>query len=217
MLWKAIGGEIFLEPHINFTHTGMKQFKGNFHEYLMGRKVKVEDFGELDKNSEGLDGWMKPEELEVIKTLARQSGSVVEVGSWKGRSTKVLLENCKGPVYAVDHWKGTSTDLSILMAAGQDVYSKFIENVGHYPNLNILRGDSVDMAAAFNGNRVDMVFLDADHTYEGLKSDLEAWVPKCNRFICGHDYEDSFPGVIRAVDEKFDKANLTGSLWWVEL
>lgn len=40
MWWKAMGGEIFIEPRINFTHTGFKQFKGNFHEYLLGRSTK---------------------------------------------------------------------------------------------------------------------------------------------------------------------------------
>ena len=40
MWWKAMGGEIFIEPKINFTHTGFKQFNGNFHEYLLGRATK---------------------------------------------------------------------------------------------------------------------------------------------------------------------------------
>lgn len=42
MWWKAMGGELFIEPRINFTHTGHKQFTGNLHEYLLGRSVKDE-------------------------------------------------------------------------------------------------------------------------------------------------------------------------------
>ena len=32
--WKALGGEIWVEPRINFTHIGTQQFKGNYHEFL---------------------------------------------------------------------------------------------------------------------------------------------------------------------------------------
>lgn len=40
MWWKAVGGKIFIEPNINFTHTGFKQFSGNFHKYLIGRSTE---------------------------------------------------------------------------------------------------------------------------------------------------------------------------------
>ena len=211
MRWKSIGGEIFIEPRINCTHTGFKQFKGNYHDYLMGRMVG------LDKNSEGLDGWMGQNELAILKQLASESKSVVEVGSWKGRSTKALLESCKGKVYAVDHWKGSNTDLSCLAAHKNDIYAEFMKNVGNYPNLVVLKGESTEMAKQFNGNNADMVFIDADHTYEGCKADIEAWLPKCNKFICGHDYNLDFPDVVRAVTEKFKTVNKVDSIWWVKL
>jgi hypothetical protein len=216
MWWKAMGGDIFIEPDINFTHTGMKQFQGNFHNYLMGRRVdNWQDV--LDHNPTGIDGWIKDNELEILKDLASRSDSVIEIGSWKGRSTKALLESCKGLVYAVDHWEGSKTDLSCLAAASKDIYGEFIKNVGHYPNLRVWKGDSLVMAASGNGIKVDMVFIDADHSYEACKADIEAWFPKCKKVICGHDYSSSFPGVIQAVNEKFDNIKTCGSLWWVEL
>lgn len=216
MWWKAMGGEIYIEPRINCTHTGFKQFKGNFHEYLMGRKVTTWQ-ETMDKNSHGLDGWMEDTELEKLKELAGESESIAEIGSWKGRSTRTLLESCKGDVYAVDHWKGSQSDLSVLVAENNDVYAEFLKNVGHYPNLHILKGESTEMVNKFNGNKVDMVFIDADHSYESCKADIEAWLPKCRKIICGHDYTSMFPGVIQAVDEKFGKPNISGTLWWVKL
>ena len=103
------------------------------------------------------------------------------------------------------------------MARKEDVYSEFINNVGSFPNLTILKGYSTDIAKSFNGNKVDMVFIDAEHTYESCKDDIEAWLPKCTKYICGHDYSDNFPGVKQAVNEKFGKVNIVDSLWWVEL
>ena len=213
--WKAMGGKIFIEPRIDFIHTGIKHFKGNYHEFLLGRRVDHHING-LDKQ-DGLSGWMTDKELDLLREFASKSKDVVEIGSWKGRSTKVLLESCKGTVYAVDHWQGSSNDVTHLMALGKDVYNEFIMNVGSYPNLKILKGFSADMAEGFNGNKVDMIFIDAGHSYEECKSDIEAWLPKCKKIIAGHDFSDSFPGVKKAVTEKFGEVNIIDSIWWKEL
>ena len=100
------------------------------------------------------------------------------------------------------------------------VCSQFIENVGHYSNLKVLKGDSVEMAKTFNGNKVDMVFIDAGHTYDEVIADIEAWLPKCKKMIAGHDFSDSNFAVKQAVLDKFDAEhiiNVNGSVWWVEL
>lgn len=41
--WRAMGGELFVDPNINFTHTGTKSWKGNLHEYLMGLSVNLQE------------------------------------------------------------------------------------------------------------------------------------------------------------------------------
>jgi len=202
--WVAMGGELFIVPDINFVHTGIKHFTGNFHNYLSERALQ-------DNSCK----WTSDSELNVLGLLASNCESVAEIGSWKGRSTNKLLKSCKGKVYAIDHWKGTETDISGILALKEDVYKQFIENVGSRDNLIIMKEDSLSAANRFNGDRVDMVFIDADHTYEGCKKDIEAWLPKCNKYICGHDY--NWPGVKRAVEEKFDNINLVESLWWVRL
>lgn len=211
--WRALGGEIWMEPRINFTHYGIHGFSGNYHEYLMGRRVET-----LDAVPSGIPGWMTDGELAKLRELASESRSIVEVGSWKGRSTKELLESCKGPVYAVDHWQGSQKDVSGIVGELGGVYEEFMRNVGEYPNLTVCKGNSIDIANQFNGNRVDMVFIDAGHEYEECRSDIEAWLPKCDKFICGHDYNQNFPGVTKAVDEKFGKSvKVQESIWYVNL
>lgn len=51
---------------------------------------------------------------------------------------------------------------------------------------------------------LDFIFIDADHSYQGVKADLFNWVPKVRRggFVIGHDYNN--PRVAKAVDEFFD-------------
>lgn len=212
--WTDMGGDVMVEPRLTFTHIGSREYKGNFHEHLMGRQVK-----NMDAVEEGIPGWMSPSEQEALRKFAGEAESIVEVGCWKGRSTKTLLEYCSGTVYAVDHFSGTDSDLSSDLASVElDIYGQFIKNVGHYKNLEILKGESVKIAKGFNGTKVDMVFIDAGHTYEECKEDIEAWLPKCNKRIAGHDYVEGHAGVIDAVNEKFgDRVNVVDSIWWVDL
>lgn len=213
--WKELNGELFIYPDINFTHTGVKHYKGNLHNYLLGRKCDYVDDKINDCYSP--DNWSTKAEVLKLRQLASESENIVEVGCWKGNSTKELLQHCGGTVYAVDHWMGSPNDMTEMLAFNHDIYQCFINNVGTAQNLKILRGASTDVARDFNGTKVDMVFIDADHSYESCKQDIEAWLPKCKKVICGHDYQDGFPGVIKAVNEKFKKVNTVDSLWWVEL
>ncbi len=212
--WTDIGGDVMVEPRLTFTHLGSREYKGNFHEHLMGRAVQ-----KMDAVEEGIPGWMSPVEQEALRGFAGKAESIVEVGCWKGRSTKTLLDYCEGTVYAVDHFSGTDSDLSSdLASVDLNIYDEFMKNVGHRKNLKVLKGNSVDIAKEFNGTKVDMVFIDAGHTYEECKEDIEAWLPKCKKIICGHDYVEGHAGVMKAVNEKFeDRVNVIDSIWWVDL
>ena len=73
-------------------------------------------------------------------------------------------------------------------------------------------------------NSLDFIFIDADHSYEGVKRDIEDWSPKVKKggLIIGHDYRTNYPnhrfmGVNRAVEEAFDSFKTApGFVWYVE-
>jgi Methyltransferase domain len=50
---------------------------------------------------------------------------------------------------------------------------------------------------------VDVVFLDGSHEYEAVRRDILAWMPriKSGGMLAGHDINDHYPGVGRAVHE----------------
>ena len=52
----------------------------------------------------------------------------------------------------------------------------------------------------------DYIYIDADHSYESVKADIETWLPfvKPSGIIAGHDYSAHFTGVVTAVNEFFD-------------
>ncbi len=199
-LWEKIGGEMWVLPNITFTHAGGKDYKGNLHEYLSRPRP------EAVLKALKIDGFMTEDELQWLYETAQQMDTVAEVGSWKGRSTMALLAGVKGCVLAVDNWTGhdpASNGSLESMAATEDVFTRFLDNTGGYdnPKLVICRAGSVDAAFIHAEDTFDMVFIDAEHTYEGCKADIEAWLPKCRKMIAIHDYNQSWPGVIQAVNE----------------
>ncbi len=65
----------------------------------------------------------------------------------------------------------------------------------------------------------DFVFIDADHEEASVAEDIHDWRVKVKPggWLGGHDYNQHFPGVVRAVDKAFGKRVelLPGSIWGV--
>lgn len=160
-----------------------------------------------------IDGFMTNDELLWLYKTAKEMDSVVELGSWKGRSAHALLAACSGPVYCVDHFLGTPNERESCHkdAKTMDIFALFQKNVGNEVNLNIHRGDTVGAAQVLPD--VDMVFVDADHTYEAVKADILAWLPKCKKLLCGHDYDQaSIPKIAQELNLDIKKTGV-GALW----
>jgi len=160
----------------------------------------------------GISGWMEPRELLWLYRQAKRMHSIVEIGSWKGRSTYALLTGCPGTVHAVDHFQGSvdERDKSHQEAKLGDIYSIFMQNVGHFKNLAVHRLESTAAAARFT--EVDMVFIDGGHAFVEVCADIEAWSPVATKLICGHDYH--FPSVLLAVHRYFETVdNPVDDIW----
>jgi inositol phosphorylceramide mannosyltransferase catalytic subunit len=69
----------------------------------------------------------------------------------------------------------------------------------------IVSGDSAASAARYEDGAVDAVLLDANQDYEGVSKDIDAWRPKVRAggILAGHDFCPKYPGVVRAVTERF--------------
>ena len=78
---------------------------------------------------------------------------------------------------------------------------------------------SVRAARAFEDQSLDLVMIDGDHTYDGCRNDILAYLPKVKPggLLCGHDYGEQYPGVRKAVDEVLGRrAHQYARVWWVE-
>lgn len=140
--------------------------------------------------------------------LARElpaGGVFVEVGSLYGRSMAYMGQTLRQlgkhiHLHCVDN--GTGIDDTAPPGWHIATLRANLKAAGVAATVHC--GDSVDMAMSFPLASVDIVFLDADHSYEAVIADILAWMPrvKPGGLLCGHDYHHPhYPGVKRAVTE----------------
>jgi len=188
----------------------------------------------------GIEGWFDESGpyygagvyREVVDRFPNTS-KFVEVGCWKGRSIVFLDELLKKAgkrmdVSVVDTFAGSTADTSGKMALmeGGSVKKQFLDNLKRcgVEHVHVYEGDSVEMSKKFEDGSLDVVSIDANHTFPGLMRDLEAWFPKVKvgGVILGHDYDQrTDPGVPQAVNAFFIKAGYSVEIkdtrnWWVE-
>jgi predicted O-methyltransferase YrrM len=148
-------------------------------------------------------GWMDEFALQWLYAQAQTHRNIVELGSWRGRSTHALCSGTQGMVTAVDHFNGQAEylDNEMVFARDNDLFAEFKKNVGHFSNLRIKRGNTAEMATGMSD--VDMLFVDAGHDFDAVMADLTAWAPTVIKggLICGHDY--GFYGVKAAIENYF--------------
>lgn len=148
---------------------------------------------------------------EVTRNLT-SDGPIIEIGTLFGKSTNVILENKKDDqkVVTVDRfsWNPCGFSKQQHRAITSEILS---ETDAEY--LEVIESDKDEFFRKYDGPAPAMVFIDADHSYEGTKNDILAALRLDTAVICGHDYSDDMPGVRQAVDECGGASQLWESFW----
>lgn len=163
--------------------------------------------------------------LDDLRKVAEQVGDaknkiMVEIGCYTGESTEIFCQEFK-KVYAIDPWmdgKGYDPTDYASKSMGPHIEAAFDERMSKYDNLVKLKGFSYDLFKEFEDESLDFVYIDGDHTYEGVKKDILNFISKIrpNGFIGGHDYKPKWPGIMQAVDEQFGSPDYKYNDWsWV--
>ena len=128
----------------------------------------------------------------LLNTLNYSSG--IELGVFKGEFSKVILNNWSGTLYLIDVWRPLPVEEYDDVSNNQyhsNAYSNVIENIKGYENRAfMLRMNSIDAIELFRDQTLDFIYIDANHTYESAKEDIQLWYPKIKvgGMISGHDY-----------------------------
>lgn len=163
---------------------------------------------------QNIPGWaaFAPLYRDVVKHFPAGS-RFVEVGSWLGRSAALMaveIENSGKNIefVCVDPWDDGGPDLRdtryFKELGVHDVYDVFTMNMRPVLHrIKMMRMGSVEAAKFISDGTVDFVMLDGDHSYEAVKADIAAWLPKMRPggIVSGDDY--TWPGVEQAVSEQW--------------
>lgn len=165
------------------------------------------------------EGWMRVPELLFLHDTAKKSKRILELGSWKGRSTHALCTGATkngGIVWAVDHFGGSAEPGDLTHNAdANEVYRIFLENTKQFTNLRVRRADGETAAKDFPDAYFDAIFIDAEHTREGVIGDVQRWRSKARRILCGHDFCPEWPNVQAGVREALggEPDEIHDSIW----
>lgn len=156
------------------------------------------------------------------------TGEVVEIGSYRGRSTCFLAFGLQfrgeGVVHAVDHFKGSpehqegeSCEDAYIIRDGSllPIFTENLKRNGLDQFVKPVVSSSVAAAREWDGSPIRLLFIDGDHSYEATRADFEAWEPFVPQggFVAFHDVNDTWPGVQRF----FKEITQPGTGWVLKL
>lgn len=161
-----------------------------------------------------IEGWLSFEEGAALYRYARIAPipTVVEVGSWMGKSTSwlsfAIQDRGSGSVYAVDHWQGSVEHQDTLKGFGNDqLYNTFLNNLRSLnllPYVKPIKSNSIEASRQWlPSNEIGLIFIDASHDYLSVRRDFEYWCPLVAQggFIVFHDVFTIWPGPTKLVLE----------------
>ena len=100
--------------------------------------------------------------------------------------------------------KGKSLSIARMVSKPNvRIYGVDLEKDPNIEGTAVIRGDSSSVGKNYPGGEISLLFIDGDHTYEGCKKDINAWLPHLKKGgqIFFHDCDESSPGVVQAVSE----------------
>ena len=127
-----------------------------------------------------IDGWLSDAQGRALYDAAAATtgrGAIVEIGSWKGRSTVWLAAGAREAgrrIYAIDPHRGSRED------PAANTLAEFLGNIrraGVEDAVEPLVMTSAEAAAHVDGG-IELLFVDGDHSLEGARRDAELWLPR---------------------------------------
>jgi hypothetical protein len=148
--------------------------------------------------------------IELVK-LMQHLGlpmTAAEVGVAQGLFSQELLYAGIEKLYLIDLWetvpfiRGCASFDPQWHESNYDRVTTELQKEILAGRAILLQGFSYKMAELIPDNSLGMAYIDADHTYEGVRADIDAFLPKIvpGGIIAFHDYANPDYGVRRAVD-----------------
>jgi predicted O-methyltransferase YrrM len=157
-----------------------------------------------------IPGWFN-HGVEILALIEQHRPKVcVELGTWQGASAIPVARTIArwgGTLTCVDTWAGELNEDGGSDAGKSPIMllscARAIVEAGVGANVRLIPAMTGD-AAHFWSEPIDFLYVDADHSLEGVRADLVGWYPhvRSGGLIVGDDYEHPrYPGVKHAWDQ----------------
>ena len=182
--------------------------------------------------AETVEGFLSHNEMRFLTMVAAcptAQGDVLEIGSFKGKSTVVLAKAAQlagdERIYAVDPLTApceTDPDLRGDESSLKD-FKANIERCGIADAIEFHQMFSYQLAEEWT-RPLRLLWIDGDHTYKGTKRDFDGFAPFLNDggIIAIHDVLHAFDGGVRVFMEdillspNFGACGFCGSIGWAQ-
>lgn len=147
--------------------------------FLFGHNTYNRDYIRMDLDEAT---WL----YKLIKMLKRRDGNcnIIEIGTYYGGST-ILMLGAGGTVTTVDNY--SSKTFKNFIGDPVESVTNTAKEFELENNLTIIKGDS--RTHPNKDMKCDLLLIDGDHSYEGVKADYNHWIPtlKDNGHLLFHD------------------------------
>lgn len=147
-----------------------------------------------------VEGWLSIGEARLLfesAIVTPEDATIVEVGSFWGKSTRILASTGR-KLYTIDPLPAGGRVAHMRITT--DAINAMESVVRNYPNVTWIRKKREDAPIP---PEVSMIFIDANHIYPAPKDDFLYFEPVLSKdaVIAFHDYESNDIGVTQAVNE----------------
>lgn len=179
-----------------------------------------------------VEGFLTPKEMRFLMLIAAcptAAGEILEIGSFKGKSTILLARAStlgdNASVNAVDPMTApceTDPDLMGDKSSLADFSRNIVEH-GVSERVVLHQMLASQLAPTWD-KPLRLLWIDGDHTYAGTKSDLEGFAPHLadKGIVAFHDVLHAFEGGARVFaemvlsSENFGACGFCGSIAWAQ-
>lgn len=171
----------------------------------------------LQECFEKTEGMISLEGATLLYEMARRvkKGCIIEVGSYRGRSAVALgrgsLDGYKVPVYAIEpHEEFTGVLGGKFGPEDRGAFYRAMLETGCYSVVRLINLGSRIVAPNWD-KEVQLLWIDGDHSYEGVKADFDAWSPHlaADAIVAFDDTKNPKLGPIKLVNELVEQGRYT--------
>ena len=183
--------------------------------------------GEAWEAASNVPGFLLENEARFLGTVAAcapAEGAIVEIGSFKGKSTvmlaKVAQQYGAGRIVAIDPHNFNSAELQEHKTHPEaSSFQEFLNNIemaGVTDAVDVRRAFSSEISPSWN-LPIRFLWIDGDHSYQGAKADFDGFASHLvpGGIVAFHDALHEFSGPIRVFVEDVLRSNTFGPAGFV--